>query len=68
MKFSQNDFFEIWKIFEKNFVMGLKSISSFSRSDKFRKISSKKFFSRDFFYKFYVRKKGSPIYFFFFLI
>ena len=24
MKFSQNDFFEIWKIFEKNFVMGLK--------------------------------------------
>ena len=37
MKFSQNDFFEIWKIFEKNYVMGLKSISSFSRSDKFTK-------------------------------
>ena len=50
-------FFEFGKCLKKNFVMGLKSISSFSRSDKFKKISSINFFSRDFFYKL-ARKKS----------
>ena len=30
-------FLKFGKFFEKNYVMGLKSISSFSRSDKFTK-------------------------------